>query len=231
MDPVLKLSPLYHKYWPLPYRYIPYIISTSPVSQVLDYVLPVHPPYQKNWTMSYRNIPSSKELGSALQVHPLNHKYWTLSDGYLPYIASTNLYPTGTSPISQVLVLQIPPLYHKYGSLSYRKCHYIPKTVPLPSCASPNSQKRTGHCPTGISPISQVPVLQTIPCPTVTFPYHKHWILSYCYGPNITITGPCTTGTSPISQVLDHVLQLPLLYHKYCVQLSDVTTFITKTAR
>ena len=119
--------------------------------------------------MSYRNIPSSKELGSALQVHPLNHKYWTLSDGYLPYITSTNLYPTGTSPVSTGPTDTSPVSQVRVIVLPQMPC-YIPKTVPLPSCTSPNSQKRTGHCPTGISPISQVPVLQTISCPTVTSP-------------------------------------------------------------
>ena len=97
LDPVLQLQPLYkknqdhdlpvhslyHKYWTMPYRYNPHIISNGPCPTVTSSI--------------------SQVLVPVLPVYPLYHKYWTLSHLYFHFITSTGRCPTGTSPKSQVL--------------------------------------------------------------------------------------------------------------------------------
>ena len=120
--PILPFSTLFHKYWLLSYRYIPYITILAPVltahplnTKLLAPVLPIH----STCTCLYLIVTSSlsQVLVHVLPVYPLN-----LSCRYIPYMSSTDPCPIVTSTISQVLVPVLPEyhLYHKYWILPYR---------------------------------------------------------------------------------------------------------------
>ena len=77
--PILPFSALFHKYWLLSYRYIPYITILAPVltahplnTKLLAPVLPTDTFYM------------SHVLASILSLHPLYHKYWSMSYQYIP---------------------------------------------------------------------------------------------------------------------------------------------------
>ena len=191
--PVLPVHPLYHKYWPLYYRYIPL--------------------YHKYWSMPYPYTPFITSTGPCLTAHPLNpttdpcptdtppmsqvlvpilpfsalfHKYWLLSYRYIPYI--TILAPVLTAhPLNTKLLAPVLPIHstcHMYLPLSYRYILFITSI---------------GPCPTSISPKP------------------KNWTLSCRYIPYMSSTDPCPIVTSTISQVLVPVLPEYHLHHKYWI--------------
>ena len=131
LDPAVPVYPVYHKYWSLSYRFIPYITSTgpcsnctSPKSKLLAPALSIHPICHMYLSLSYRYIPNITSTGPCPTSISRKPKNWTLSYGYIPYMTSTCPCPIVTSTISQVLVPVLPvyPLYHKSCDwiLSYR---------------------------------------------------------------------------------------------------------------
>ena len=127
--PILPFSALFHKYWLLSYRYIPYITILAPVltphplnTKLLAPVLPIHSTCHMYLPLSYRYIPFITSIGPCPTSISPKPKNWTLSCRYIPYMSSTDPCPIVTSTISQVLVpvLLVYHLYHKYWILPYR---------------------------------------------------------------------------------------------------------------
>ena len=193
LDPDLPVHPLYHKYWTLPYQYIPYITNaglcptvTFPISQVLVPILPLHPLYRKYWSISHSYLPYITSTGHCPTAKPT---IFLVLYPYLPYTTSTGPCLTETIPISQELdtVLPIYLLYHKYWTLSYSYLSYI---------------TRSGPCPTVTAPISQLLALVL----AVHTLYHKNWTLSYSYLSYITRTARSLGTLQPLlhRQCVDH---------------------------
>ena len=130
----VPFSALFHKYWLLSYRYIPYITILAPLltahplnTKLLASVLPIHSTCHMYLPLSYRYILFITSIGPCPTSISPKPKNLTLSCRYIPYMSSTV-----TSTISQVLVPVLPEyhLYHKYWILPYRYISKINSTGP-----------------------------------------------------------------------------------------------------
>ena len=179
----LLLSPLYKKYWSLSYRYLPHITS--------KYISP--------FSTGTCTSPLSPVLVPALPVHTLYHKYWSLVYRYIFNITSTGPCPTGTSPISLVLVIVLP----------------VPQT----------GTSTISHALVPVLPLRPLYHNDLVPVKPVYPLYHKYWSLSYSDLP--CITRACPTYISPNEQLLDPALQVHPLYHKNWTMSERYILYIT----